>query len=204
HSALTYSLAKPNSNPKPMAIRPFMHRGVSSTLDPVWRPGGRTLSLFPLGRARLMPIVSAMNDEQLLERAIAIAVEAHQGQRDRYSVPYILHPIRVMCRLESVTEKTVGILHDVVEDTDWTLENLEEEGFPRVVLDALDSVTKRKGEGYEDFVKRSAANRVGRKVKLADLEDNMDLRRLRQINDDDKARLQKYINAWEFLSSTAT
>ena len=144
-----------------------------------------------------------MNDEDLLEKAIAIAVEAHQGQRDRYGVPYILHPIRVMCRLEGLTEKTVGILHDVVEDTDWTLKDLEEEGFPRVVLDALDSVTKRKGEDYQDFVKRSARNPVSRKVKLADLEDNMDLRRLRQITDDDKARLQKYITAWKSLNLIA-
>jgi len=145
-----------------------------------------------------------MNEEQLLEKALAIAVDAHRGQTDRCGVPYILHPIRVMCRLDTVTEKTVAILHDVVEDTDWTFEDLEEEGFPRVVLEALDSVTKRKGEAYEDFVKRSAGNPVGRKVKLADLEDNMDPRRLREITDDDKARLQRYINAWNFLRSIET
>jgi (p)ppGpp synthase/HD superfamily hydrolase len=144
-------------------------------------------------------IVEAMNEEQLLEKAIAIAVEAHQGQRDRNGVPYILHPVRVMCRLDDVTEKTVAILHDVVEDTDWTFKDLEEEGFPRAVLEALDSVTKRKGEAYEDFVKRSANNPLGRKVKLADLEDNMDLRRLQNITEEDKARLQKYLNAWKSL-----
>ena len=145
-----------------------------------------------------------MKEEEFLERAIAIAVEAHQGQRDRYGVPYILHPIRVMCRLGSPTEKTVGILHDVVEDTDWTFEDLQEEGFPRVVLEALDSVTKRKGEDYQDFVKRSASNPLGRKVKLADLEDNMDLRRLGEISDADKSRLQKYVSAWKFLTSDGT
>jgi (p)ppGpp synthase/HD superfamily hydrolase len=109
-----------------------------------------------------------------------------------------------MCRLDTVTEKTVAILHDVVEDTDWTFADLKEEGFPPVVLEALDSVTKREGEAYEDFVKRSAGNPVGRKVKLADLEDNMDPRRLREITDDDKARLQRYINAWNFLRSIGT
>lgn len=145
-----------------------------------------------------------MNEEQLLEKALAIAVDAHRGQRDRCGVPYILHPIRVMCRLDTVTEKTVAILHDVVEDTDWTFEDLKEEGFPPGVLEALDSVTKREGEAYEDFVKRSAGNPVGRKVKLADLEDNMDPRRLREITDDDKARLQRYINAWNFLRSIGT
>jgi (p)ppGpp synthase/HD superfamily hydrolase len=135
-----------------------------------------------------------MKEEEFLERAIAIAVEAHQGQRDRYGVPYILHPIRVMCRLGSPTEKTVGILHDVVEDTDWTFEDLQEEGFPRVVLEALDSVTKRKGEDYQDFVKRSASNPL----------DNMDLRRLGEISDADKSRLQKYVSAWKFLTSDGT
>jgi (p)ppGpp synthase/HD superfamily hydrolase len=145
-----------------------------------------------------------MNEEQLLEKAIAIAVEAHRGQRDRYGLPYILHPIRVMCSVGSVIEKTVAILHDVVEDTDWTFTDLQEEGFSRTVLDALDSVTKREGEAYEEFVKRSANNPVGRKVKLADLEDNMDLRRLRQITEDDKSRLQKYVNAWYFLNPNGT
>jgi (p)ppGpp synthase/HD superfamily hydrolase len=143
-----------------------------------------------------------MNEEQLLEKAIAIAVEAHRGQRDRYGLPYILHPIRVMCRMDSATEKIVAILHDVVEDTDWTFTDLQEEGFSRIVLDALDSVTKREGEAYEDFVKRSASNPLGRKVKLADLEDNMDLRRLRQITEHDRPRLQKYLNAWNSLNST--
>ena len=140
-----------------------------------------------------------MNEEQLLEKAIAIAVEAHRGQKDRYGISYILHPIRVMCRLDDVTERTVAILHDVVEDTDWTLKDLEEEGFPRPIIEALDSVTKRKAEPYEDFVQRSARNHLGRKVKLADLEDNMDVRRFREVTDDDKGRLQKYLNAWHFL-----
>jgi (p)ppGpp synthase/HD superfamily hydrolase len=140
-----------------------------------------------------------MNEEQLLEKAIAIAVEAHRGQKDRYGISYILHPIRVMCRLDDVTERTVAILHDVVEDTDWTLKDLEEEGFPRQIIEALDSVTKRKAEPYEGFVQRSARNSLGRKVKLADLEDNMDLRRFREVTDDDKGRLQKYLNSWHFL-----
>src|SRR5689334_22607983 len=136
-----------------------------------------------------------MNEEDLHEKALAIAVEAHRGQKDRYGAPYILHPIRVMCRLHKLTEQTVGILDDVVEDTDWTLEDLGKEGFPRAVLEAIDSVTKRKGEAYDDFVRRSASNRIGRQVKLADLEDNMDLRRFRQITEDDIARLQKYGSA---------
>ena len=143
-----------------------------------------------------------MNVEELLEKAIAIAVEAHRGQRDRYGLPYILHPIRVMCRMDNTPGKIVGVLHDVVEDTDWTFKDLEEEGFPSAITQALDSVTKREGEAYEDFVKRSASNPLGRKVKLADLEDNMDVRRLLLVRDKDIERLKKYLNAWKFLTRT--
>ena len=140
-----------------------------------------------------------MNEQELLEKAIVIAVNAHRGQKDRYGAPYVLHPLRVMARLGTTTEKTVGILHDVVEDTDWSLEDLKEEGFPQTLLSALDCVTKREGEEYEDFVKRSASNPVASRVKLADLEDNMDLRRMPQVTDQDLPRLQKYVKAWRFL-----
>lgn len=134
-----------------------------------------------------------------LERAIGIALEAHRGQKDRYGAPYILHPLRVMARVRTDTEKTVAILHDVVEDTGWTLDGLRREGFSEEVLEALDAVTKREGEAYEDFVRRSGSNPVGRRVKLADLEDNMDVRRLKSLGPEDLKRLEKYRAAWESL-----
>jgi (p)ppGpp synthase/HD superfamily hydrolase len=140
-----------------------------------------------------------MDKVELLERAIGIAVEAHRGQKDKSGAPYILHPLRVMARVETETEKTVAILHDVVEDTKWTFADLRREGFPEDVLAALDCVTKREGEPYEDFVKRSASNPLARQVKLADLEDNMDIRRLPEITDQDKERLVKYHQAWKSL-----
>jgi (p)ppGpp synthase/HD superfamily hydrolase len=140
-----------------------------------------------------------MNEEELLEKAIAIAVDAHRGQKDRYNSPYVLHPLRVMARLDTATEKIVGILHDVVEDTDWTFDQLSREGFPANILSALECVTKKEGEEYEAFVKRSAGDPVARRVKLADLEDNMDLRRTPQVTDQDLPRLQKYVKAWRFL-----
>lgn len=141
-----------------------------------------------------------MNDQDLLAKAIKIATEAHQGQKDRYGAPYILHPLRVMQRLMTLAEKTVGILHDVVEDTDWTFEALKKEGFPDDLLAALKAVTKQDGEDYEQFVRRSAANPLGRRVKLADLEDNMDLRRMPQVSEKDVPRLAKYVKAWHFLN----
>lgn len=134
-----------------------------------------------------------------LERALAIAVEAHKGQKDKYGAPYILHPLRVMARVNSDSEKIVAILHDVVEDTDWTFQQLRKEGFSDEVIRALDCVTKREGEPYEDFVKRSASNALARRVKLADLEDNMDIRRLNSVEAKDAERLNKYLKAWREL-----
>lgn len=142
-----------------------------------------------------------MSSADLLEKAIAIAVEAHRGQRDRTGAPYIVHPMSVMAGVDSDIEKIVAILHDVVEDTDWTFERLTQEGFPDEVIEALDCVTKREGEEYDDFVKRSASNKIARKVKLADLEHNMDARRLSNVTDKDVERLKKYVRAWRFLKS---
>jgi (p)ppGpp synthase/HD superfamily hydrolase len=141
-----------------------------------------------------------MEQQDLLEKAIGIAVAAHRGQRDRCGAAYILHPLRVMGRLNSPEEKMLGVLHDVVEDTEWTFEALAHEGFPPAILEALDCLTKREGEPYEDFVVRSAGNSLAKKVKLADLEDNMDPRRLTGIEEKDLARLGKYVKAWRSLS----
>lgn len=141
-----------------------------------------------------------MNELELLERAIGIAVEAHRGQKDRYGAPYILHPLRVMGRLETALEKTVAILHDVVEDTNWTFEDLRRAGFSAEIVEALECVTKHKGEAYEDFVKRSAGNPLARRVKLADLEDNLDIRRMHGLTAEDAQRLEKYQRAWAVLA----
>ena len=105
-----------------------------------------------------------------LERAVAIAAEAHAGQVDKAGAPYLLHPLRVMLALTSNEERIVAVLHDVCEDCPgWSFERLRSEGFSDRILAALDSVTKREGEAYSDFVGRAAANAIGRNVKLADL-----------------------------------
>src|SRR6266404_6959613 len=135
----------------------------------------------------------------LLEKAISIAVEAHRGQEDKNGAPYILHPLRMMCRVETEAEKIVAVLHDVVEDTDWTFKELKREGFGDQILKAVDCLTKREGEEYEDFIQRSASNSLSRRVKIADLEDNMDVRRLKRVAEKDKERLEKYLSAWREL-----
>jgi (p)ppGpp synthase/HD superfamily hydrolase len=114
-----------------------------------------------------------------LERAIAIAAEAHAGQPDKGGASYVLHPLRMMLRLTSNDERIVAVLHDVCEDCPgWTFDRLRAEGFSEKILMALDTVTKRDGEAYEDFVRRAANNPIGRAVKLADLQDNCDLSRI--------------------------
>ncbi|HOC56408.1 MAG TPA: GTP pyrophosphokinase [Verrucomicrobiota bacterium] len=137
--------------------------------------------------------------DPLLETAIRIAVEAHAGQKDKNGQPYILHPLRVMARVLTEDEKIVAILHDVIEDTPWTADQLKERGFPHHILHALDCVTKREGEPYDDFVTRSASDPIAIRVKLADLEDNMDLRRLPHITPQDQQRLSKYLAAYHRL-----
>ena len=135
----------------------------------------------------------------LLESALKIAVEAHVGQKDRYGKPYILHPLRVMSRMDTAEEKIVAILHDVIEDTSCTFEQLAEKGFPPCIIAALDCLTKREGEEYGAFVERSASNPLALRVKLADLEDNMDIRRLAEVTEKDRERLNKYLVAYRRL-----
>ncbi len=134
-----------------------------------------------------------------LEDALALAVEAHRGQHDKAGQPYILHPLRVMMRLETDAERTVALLHDVVEDTPWTLERLRAAGYPEAVLSALDALTRRDGETYEAFVERLRPDALARRVKLADLEDNMDVRRLTAVTPKDAERLARYRAAWARL-----
>jgi (p)ppGpp synthase/HD superfamily hydrolase len=137
----------------------------------------------------------------LLKKAIDIATKAHRGQKDKFGKPYILHPQRVMQRVETQEQKIVAILHDVVEDTDWTLTMLAKHGFSKRLLHALDCATRRKGESYTAYVRRSASNPIARRVKLADLEDNMDIRRLPRIRERDRKRLNKYLRAYRWLSA---
>lgn len=136
-----------------------------------------------------------------LDKAIRIAAEVHEGQKDRYGAPYILHPIRVMMRVETDLEKIAAILHDVVEDSDWTLADLQKEGFSEEVVTAVDCLTKRdeQNEPYMDYIDRVLTNPAAIKVKLADLEDNMDLTRIADMQERDPERLMRYHEAWKKL-----
>ena len=136
-----------------------------------------------------------------LERAIQIAVEAHSGVQDRGGKAYILHPLSVMMRVETDAEKIVAVLHDVIEDTDWTFDNLREEGFSEEIIEALESVTKTSDEeDYEQFVLRAQKNKIGRKVKIADIKENLDVTRLSELTEKDTARINKYKKALRLLT----
>lgn len=127
-----------------------------------------------------------------LERAIEIAARAHAGQVDKAGTPYILHPLRLMLTLQGAYERMAAVLHDVVEDTPLTFEDLQREGFPPAVVDAVRALTKLPGEGRIAAAHRAAADPVARAVKLADVSDNMDLRRIPAPTEKDFARLMEY------------
>jgi len=137
-----------------------------------------------------------------LEKAIAIALEAHRGQKDKNGAPYVLHPLRMMARMSNEAEMMAAVLHDVVEDgPGWTFERLAKEGIPADVVEAVRHLTKRPDEenDYEAFVKRASTNPIARRVKLADLEDNMDIRRIDAPTEKDFARLKQYRSAYALL-----
>ncbi len=136
---------------------------------------------------------------QLLGRAVAIAAAAHQDQVDKANAPYILHPLRLMLRGKTTLEQLVAVLHDVVEDSDWTLERLEAEGFPTEAIAALDCLTRRSDESYDEFIDRVLTNPLAVRVKRYDLEDNMTLTRMTVLTDKDVERLQRYHSVYQRL-----
>lgn len=127
-----------------------------------------------------------------LERAIEIAAAAHAGQIDKAGQPYILHPLRVMLRVSSAHERMAAVLHDVVEDTDVTLEDLVAAGFAPEVIGAVQALTKAPGESRLQAARRAAANPIAKVVKLADNAENMDLSRIAQPTEKDFARMKEY------------
>ena len=132
-----------------------------------------------------------------LHRAIEIALEAHKGALDKGGNPYILHPLRLMLQMDSEEEMIVAILHDVVEDSEkWSFDKLHKEGFSKKIINSLRSVTKEnENEDYEKFIDRSVKDKIGRKVKIADISDNLDISRLKEVTDKDILRINKYKKA---------
>ena len=136
----------------------------------------------------------------LYQQALAIAKDAHKGQVDKAGVDYIQHPLFVASLVEGELAKTVALLHDVVEDSDWTLEDLRKEGLPEEVVQAVGILTKKRNEKYEEYILRVKQNSLARQVKLADLKHNSDLSRLANVTEKKRKRVAKYQKAIEYLS----
>ncbi|CAB1252936.1 Guanosine-3',5'-bis(Diphosphate) 3'-pyrophosphohydrolase [Clostridiaceae bacterium BL-3] len=131
----------------------------------------------------------------MLDKAILIAAKAHEGQVDKGGEPYILHPLRVMFSRKTEIEMICAVLHGVVEDTDISLDYLRDQGFSEEVLSALDALTRRDGETYDEYISRIIENRIASHVKMCDLCDNMDLSRIKNPSDADHERVKKYRKA---------
>jgi len=138
-----------------------------------------------------------------LERAIALAAQAHEGQVDKAGAPYILHPLRMMLSVDTPEARVAAVLHDVVEDTPVSLEELRAEGFSEAVIGAVEALTKRPEEedDYDAFIRRVALNPLARQVKLADLRDNCDASRIAQPSQKDWRRIEKYKRAIQYLET---
>ena len=139
-----------------------------------------------------------MND---LERAIEIALTAHTGDTDKAGATYIRHPLRMMEQMDSEPERIVAVLHDVVEDSEYELTDIEDE-FGSDVSTAVDAMTKRDGEAYlDEFIPRCVENDIARRVKQVDIKDNMDLTRLPEVTKETCERQIKYHKALRQLEA---
>lgn len=152
--------------------------------------------------------MTSIDLHELNLKALWIADKAHMGQKDKAGQDYIYHPMRVADALAnnkslSLLDRTegsiAGMLHDVVEDTDITINYLREHGFPENILFAIDCLTRREGENYQDFIVRCCQSKIAMRVKIADLEDNLDMRRLKHITEKDIERINRYLEARRYL-----
>ena len=136
-----------------------------------------------------------------IENAIVLALKAHRGQVDKAGKPYILHALRVMLALDTETEMIAGVLHDVIEDSGYSLSDLKKMGYSDDIITALNCLTKKDPEDYEDFIERIKTSLIAVRVKLADLEDNMNISRLANPGKEDFNRLEKYRKAYLNLTN---
>jgi (p)ppGpp synthase/HD superfamily hydrolase len=128
----------------------------------------------------------------LLDLAIKIAEKAHQGQFDKANQPYILHPLTVMAQMDDFESKIVAVLHDAIEDSDLTITELSQQGFPELITEAIAAITKLDSELYDDYLLRVMGNAIALKVKIADVKHNMDISRIANPTVKDFQRLEKY------------
>lgn len=142
-----------------------------------------------------------INMMSTLEQAIILATQQHSGQLDKGGQPYILHPLRVMLNVQSIDEKIVAVLHDVLEDTHITADDLLKLGFSSHIVDAIIALTKYPNETRLDAAHRARLNPIARRVKIADVTDNMDLTRIVNPTEKDHLRMQQYVQVLKLLNT---
>ena len=137
--------------------------------------------------------------DELYAKAFNFMAEKHFGQKDKAGVDYYLHPFRVASRCEAPHEKVIALLHDTLEDTDATTDNLREIGCPEELVGSVAALTHKGDESYRDYICRAKEDQNAYRVKIADLSDNMDLTRLKEVTGKDLKRYNKYLHAWRYL-----
>jgi len=148
----------------------------------------------------LQPLRSVgMRYTPLTKKALAICFDAHKEQRDKSGAPYVFHPFHLAEQMETEAEICTALLHDTVEDSSYTLDDLRAAGFPEEILDAISLMTHNDAEPYMDYVARIRHNPIARRVKLADLAHNSTLARLDSPTPKDLARREKYLAAIALL-----
>lgn len=140
------------------------------------------------------------SEQSMFDSALSIAKKAHKGQYDKAGVDYIEHPLFVASLVDTQEEKAVALLHDVLEDSPYTAEELILAGLPETVVSAVQILTKKKGQDYQQYLELVKSSPIARRVKLADLKHNSDLSRLATVTEKDLERLEKYKKAIDYLS----
>lgn len=139
-----------------------------------------------------------------LEKAIALAATQHAGQLDKGGQPYILHPLRLMLQFSNPTLQIIAVLHDILEDTATTAEDLKALGFSAEIIQSIQALTKQTGESRLEAAKRTTLNPLATQVKYVDVLDNMNLSRINNPTARDFARLEEYKEVLEILKQAKT
>ena len=137
------------------------------------------------------------------KKALKLCFEAHKNQVDKSGMPYVFHPFHVAEQMTDEATTIVALLHDVVEDTDYTLEDLAAEGFGKDILEAVALMTHEDDVPYLDYVAKLKDNPIARAVKLADLAHNSDLSRIGEVDEETRERLEKYKKATALLEGNS-
>lgn len=150
---------------------------------------------------RFVGISSFHNMTNIIETSLEIALAAYKGQTDKAGKTYILHPLRLMAKMTTEDEMCVALLHDAIEDSDVTAQDLLDKGLPAHIVDAVVLMTHQDDESYDAYIVKIKTNPLAAIVKKCDIEDNINVLRLDALSDKDITRIKKYHRAWKQLDN---